>query len=244
MVDDGSVDGTEEMLERDARGRACGGDDRASLAAPRQGRGGARRHPRRARAARRRSSGSSTPTSRRRSRAVDDFLAVLRAAPGRRVRPRLARDAHGPRRQAEGDAALPRTGFRHRRLARARPSCVRHPVWREDAPRERGHGHAVRGAVPQPVDLRRRADRALPAAAGRARASRRAATGSTSWSCRRGTTGPGSKLRWYDFARAMVDLGYIWRERVAGRPPTARPRRCGPRFSSPDGHEGSQESTR
>jgi dolichyl-phosphate beta-glucosyltransferase len=30
---------------------------------------------------------------------------------------------------------------------------------------------------------------------------------------------PGSKLRWYDFFRAMVDLGYIWRERVAYRPP-------------------------
>jgi glycosyltransferase involved in cell wall biosynthesis len=30
---------------------------------------------------------------------------------------------------------------------------------------------------------------------------------------------PGSKLRWYDFARAMVDLGYIWRERAAYRPP-------------------------
>jgi dolichyl-phosphate beta-glucosyltransferase len=29
---------------------------------------------------------------------------------------------------------------------------------------------------------------------------------------------PGSKLRWYDFVRAMVDLGYIWRERVAHRP--------------------------
>jgi hypothetical protein len=28
----------------------------------------------------------------------------------------------------------------------------------------------------------------------------------------------GSKLRWYDFARAMVDLGYIWRERVSQRP--------------------------
>lgn len=28
----------------------------------------------------------------------------------------------------------------------------------------------------------------------------------------------GSKLRWYDFARAVVDLGYIWRERVAHRP--------------------------
>lgn len=28
---------------------------------------------------------------------------------------------------------------------------------------------------------------------------------------------PGSKLRWYDFARAIVDLGYIWRARVAAR---------------------------
>ena len=25
---------------------------------------------------------------------------------------------------------------------------------------------------------------------------------------------PGSKLRWHDFARAVVDLGYIWRERL------------------------------
>jgi dolichyl-phosphate beta-glucosyltransferase len=28
----------------------------------------------------------------------------------------------------------------------------------------------------------------------------------------------GSKLRWYDFARAVVDLGYVWRERVYARP--------------------------
>jgi len=28
---------------------------------------------------------------------------------------------------------------------------------------------------------------------------------------------PGSKLRWYDFARAMVDVGYIWRDRLAHR---------------------------
>jgi glycosyltransferase involved in cell wall biosynthesis len=30
---------------------------------------------------------------------------------------------------------------------------------------------------------------------------------------------PGSKLRWHDFFRAMIDLGYIWRERAAYRPP-------------------------
>lgn len=28
---------------------------------------------------------------------------------------------------------------------------------------------------------------------------------------------PGSKLRWSDFARAMLDVGYIWRERVSYR---------------------------
>jgi dolichyl-phosphate beta-glucosyltransferase len=28
---------------------------------------------------------------------------------------------------------------------------------------------------------------------------------------------PGSKLRWHDFVRAMIDLQYIWRERVAHR---------------------------
>jgi glycosyltransferase involved in cell wall biosynthesis len=32
---------------------------------------------------------------------------------------------------------------------------------------------------------------------------------------------PGSRLRWYDFPRAAVELGYIWRERVAHRPPGA-----------------------
>jgi dolichyl-phosphate beta-glucosyltransferase len=33
---------------------------------------------------------------------------------------------------------------------------------------------------------------------------------------------PGSKLHWQDFARAVVELGYIWRERVAHRPPEGR----------------------
>jgi dolichyl-phosphate beta-glucosyltransferase len=33
---------------------------------------------------------------------------------------------------------------------------------------------------------------------------------------------PGSKLRWHDFARAMVDLGYIWRERIRHRPHDGR----------------------
>jgi dolichyl-phosphate beta-glucosyltransferase len=33
---------------------------------------------------------------------------------------------------------------------------------------------------------------------------------------------PGSKLRWHDFVRALVDLQYIWRERVAHRSPDRR----------------------
>ena len=33
---------------------------------------------------------------------------------------------------------------------------------------------------------------------------------------------PGSKLRWHDFARAAVEVGYIWRERVAHRPTDER----------------------
>jgi dolichyl-phosphate beta-glucosyltransferase len=33
---------------------------------------------------------------------------------------------------------------------------------------------------------------------------------------------PGSKLRWHDFVRALVDLRYIWREHVAHRSPDRR----------------------
>jgi glycosyltransferase involved in cell wall biosynthesis len=35
---------------------------------------------------------------------------------------------------------------------------------------------------------------------------------------------PGSKLRWYDFVSAAVEVGYIWRERVAYRQPEGRGR--------------------
>lgn len=34
---------------------------------------------------------------------------------------------------------------------------------------------------------------------------------------------PGSKVGWYDFARATVELGYIWRERVAHTPGAGPP---------------------
>ena len=58
---------------------------------------------------------------------------------------------------------------------------------------------------------------------------------------------PGSKLRWYDFARAAVDLGYIWRERVA-HPPRGGPAPGSAAFhptTEPPRKDGlAQESTR
>lgn len=39
---------------------------------------------------------------------------------------------------------------------------------------------------------------------------------------------PGSKLAWYDFARATVELGYIWQERLAHPPEPAQARRASP----------------
>ncbi len=164
------------------------GDDTPALAAPRQGRGGARRHPRGARRARR--------ARRIRRRRPLDAAPGDRRLPGRaprpsggRVRPRLARDADGPGHQAEGHAPLLRPGVRHRGVARPRPPGVRHAVRREDAARERGDGDAVRRALPQRVDLRRRADRPVPAAAGRARRARPSRSPVRAGRCRPGTTG-------------------------------------------------------
>jgi len=39
---------------------------------------------------------------------------------------------------------------------------------------------------------------------------------------------PGSKLQWHDFARAVVEVGYIWRERLAQRPPGGAPSAANP----------------
>jgi glycosyltransferase involved in cell wall biosynthesis len=44
---------------------------------------------------------------------------------------------------------------------------------------------------------------------------------------------PGSKLRWYDFVRAVVDLRYIWRERVAHRSPDRRTSTAAAAFQEP-----------
>ena len=81
LVDDGSLDATGEILERIRDGGACGGDHRCgtrrTAARPRRSVPASSRGWRSAP----RSSGSSTPTSRRRSEAIDDFLAVLRDRP-------------------------------------------------------------------------------------------------------------------------------------------------------------------
>ena len=59
---------------------------------------------------------------------------------------------------------------------------------------------------------------------------------------------PGSKLRWYDFARAVVDLGYIWRERVAHVPAErgapADSRRVSDDHPAAPGEGAAEESTR
>ena len=79
----------------DPRGRACGGDA-AALAAPRQGGGRAGRHSRRARAGRRaRRVLRRRPLDAARARSTISWPCSA-TAPGRRVRPRLARDADGP----------------------------------------------------------------------------------------------------------------------------------------------------
>ena len=152
----------------DARGGTCGGDDVRHT--PRRGKAEAVRAGILAGLERsaRRWSGSSTPTCPRRCGRSTTSWPCSATRPtvefvlGSRVM-LMGRDV---RRKA--DATLPRAGVRHGGVPRARPSRLRHAVRREDSARERGDGDPVRRAVPQPLDLRRRADRAIPAAAGRA----------------------------------------------------------------------------
>ena len=81
MVDDGSVDGTGELLERMRAAAPAAVTDAPALAEPGQGRSRARRHRRGDCRERRQSSDSSMPTSRRRSRPSTIFWPCSAARP-------------------------------------------------------------------------------------------------------------------------------------------------------------------
>ncbi len=160
------------------------------------------------------------PTSRHRSRAIDDFLAVLRDRPhiefvlGARVM-LMGRD-------------IKRKASRHY-LGRVFATAVSHaldlPVYdtqcgakvlRANAATATLFASPFRSAWIFDVELIARYLR-LPVAPGEpARRDRLYELVLPAWHDR-----PGSKLRWHDFARAMVELVYIWRERVTYQPPTA-----------------------
>ena len=172
MVDDGSLDGTGEILERIRAAAPAAVTTLRHSPQPGQGRGGARRHARGAGAARQRSSGSSTPTWPTPLRAIDDFLAVLRDRPavefvlGSRVM-LMGRD-------------IKRKATRHY-LGRVFATAVSHaldlPVYDTQCGAKMLRVNAATATLfdtpfRSRVDLRRRADRAIPAAAGRARRAR------------------------------------------------------------------------
>ena len=213
VVDDGSTDGTAEILDR--IGAAAPG----SLAVLRQpdnrGKGEAVRAGMLAALSRRPrvigffDADLSTPLQ-----AVDDFLAVLRTRPavdlvlgsrvmlmGRDIRRRPARHYLGRVFATAVSHALDlpvydtQCGAKMLRVNAATASLFAAPFrsrWVFD------------------VELIARYLR-LPAAPGEpARRDRIYELVLPAWHDR-----PGSKLRWFDFPRAMVDLGHIWRERLA-----------------------------
>jgi glycosyltransferase involved in cell wall biosynthesis len=128
LVDDGSVDGTSEVLERI---RVAAPDAVTALRLGKnQGKGEA------VRAGILAAMGGnpaivgffdadlSTPLD-----AVDDFLALLRKRPDVEF-VRFARHADGAQCHTQGHAALSRPGLRDGGVPRAGSSCLRHPVWR------------------------------------------------------------------------------------------------------------------
>ena len=130
LVDDGSIDGTGEILERM---RAAAPDVVRTVAlSPRRGkaRGGAYRHPRRPRAAPaagrvlRRGPVDAARRDRRFSDCARGCGPTVEFVLGSRVM-LMGRDV---RRKAT--SPLPRPRIRHGGVARPRPARVRHPVWR------------------------------------------------------------------------------------------------------------------
>ena len=162
----------------------------------------------------RRWSVTSTPTSRRRSRAIDDFLAVLRDRPaiefvlgsrvlllGRDIRRKATRHYFGRVFATAVSHALD--------LAVYDTQCGA-KVLRVNGATATLFAEPFRSAWIFDVELIARYLR-LPVGSGEpARRDRLYELVVPAWH-----DIPGSKLRWYDFARAVVDLGYIWRERVA-----------------------------
>lgn len=213
MVDDGSTDATGEVLERM---RAAAPASMTTLRhSPRRGKGEAVRAGILAGLARNAAlvgfldADLSTPLA-----AVDDFLTVLRDRPsvefvlGSRVM-LLGRD-------------IRRKATRHY-LGRVFATAVSHaldlPVYDTQCGAKILRVNAATAALFDApfhsgwifdVELLERYLR-LPVPSGEpARRDRLYELALTTWHDR-----PGSKLRWHDFARAVVDLGYIWRRRIA-----------------------------
>ena len=217
LVDDGSVDGTGEILER--MRTASPGAVTTLRHSPRRGKGEAVRAGILAGIAERAAlvgfvdADLSTPL-----RTIDDFLAVLRDRPavefvlGSRVM-LMGRD-------------IQRKATRHyfgRVFATAASLALDLPVYDTQCGAKIlrvNPGTATLFAAPFrsewifDIELIARYLR-LPVAPGEpARRDRLYELVLTAWHDK-----PGSKLRWHDRARAMVDLWYIWRERVAHRSP-------------------------
>ncbi len=217
LVDDGSLDATGEILERM---RAAAPAAVTTLRhSPRRGKGEAVRAGILAGLAQRAAlvgffdADLSTPL-----RAIDDFLAVLRDRPavefvlGSRVM-LMGRD-------------IERKATRHylgRMFATAASHALDLPVYdtqagakilRVNAATATLFAAPFRSAWIFDVELIARYLRLAVAPGEPARRDRLYELVLPAWHDR-----PGSKLRWYDFVRAVVELGYIWRERVSHRPP-------------------------
>jgi glycosyltransferase involved in cell wall biosynthesis len=217
LVDDGSVDGTAEILERIRA--AAPGPVTVLRHSPRRGKGEAVRAGMLAGIAQRAAlvgfidADLATPL-----RAIDDFLAVLRDRPtvefalGARVK-LMGRDVR----------RKPTRHYSGRVFATAVSIALDLPVYDTQCGAKMLRVNAATATLFDTpfhsewifdVELIARYLR-LPVGPGEAaRRDRLYELVLPAWHDK-----PGSKLRWYDFARAMADLWYIWRERIAHRSP-------------------------
>jgi dolichyl-phosphate beta-glucosyltransferase len=219
LVDDGSVDGTGEILERM---RAAAPAAVTTLRhSPRRGKGESVRVgilagvERQARLVGFFDADLSTPLA-----AIDDFLTVLRLRPN-------VEFVLGSRVRLMG-RQIRRKATRHylgRVFATAASHALDLPVYdtqcgakilRVNAATASLFATPFRSSWIFDVELIARYLR-LPVAPGEpARRDRLYELVLPAWDDR-----PGSKLRWYDFGRAMIDVAHVWRERVTHRSPTS-----------------------